>query len=252
MTFTKKAAAAAGSLAALSMASQDATAEIVHVDDSPLTVSLGGTLNAGVDWDVDGAFGREFVLAIGSFGSIYLDSNSLITGSNGGPLNGQGFVNTSTTQETDLVNNLPQGFVVGPTLASGYQFAFGEQTYRTILTSNGSSFGGDTENFVNGDNFVGFRFDADGTTLYGWAKIEVGLDPGAGPGPGPADSVPGEVTIAEWAYETTGGAIAVGDTGLDTAAVPEPHSLALMAMGAAGVAAWRSRRKKKQTPAENE
>lgn len=36
----------------------------------------------------------------------------------------------------------------------------------------------------------------------------------------------------------------------DTAAIPEPSSLALMAMGAAGVAAWRSRRKKQPVPTE--
>ena len=81
-----------------------------------------------------------------------------------------------------------------------------------------------------GDNFIGFRFDADGTTLYGWGRIILDR-PSANRG---------TLTVAEWAYEDTGAAIKVGDIG--PAAADEPQSLALLALGAGGLAAWRRRR----------
>ena len=90
--------------------------------------------------------------------------------------------------------------------------------------------GGFADGFVFGDNIIGFRFDANGSTLYGWGRINLQQL-----GNGSAS-----LTVAEWAYEDMGNAIHVGDTGPQGA--DEPASLALLALGAGGLAAWRRRR----------
>jgi len=68
-------------------------------------------------------------------------------------------------------------------------------------------------------------------TMYGWAQLEVSFDPN-----GP------EVTLVDWAYDTSGAEIPAGDTG-----TPEPSTFALtglaaLALGARGLRAWRAAR----------
>ena len=84
------------------------------------------------------------------------------------------------------------------------------------------------------DNFVGFRItDPDvnsGNPVYGWFRLDL---PTSGP-----TAVSSEVF--DFAYEDSGNPILVGQT-----VVPEPSSLALLAMGAAGLCAFRSRKTKR-------
>lgn len=278
MKFTKKAAVAAGSLAAISMASQDAEATIVFEDGNPIAITAGSGFFGSVEWDVDNQFGTDFFLATSPFGDAGIGSTLTTYNSATIQGNGQGFVGSpvgtpSNTQFLNTLQNLPQGFVVGPTLAAGYTFRNQASQAGRLLLEGMTYYGQYSAalgpyaadgGFVDGENFVGFQFDAGGTTLYGWAKIELGtglIDPpvvvdsvgdlGTST-PTAADAMPGEILISEWAFDDSGAAIAVGDTGDTVAAIPEPHSLALMAMGAAGVAAWRSRRKKKQPSPQTE
>jgi hypothetical protein len=74
--------------------------------------------------------------------------------------------------------------------------------------------------------YLGLEFDILGARHYGWARLSVGQDATA--------------TIHDWAYEGDPGAtILTGQT-----QVPEPSSLALLALGAAGLAAARARRER--------
>jgi hypothetical protein len=76
-----------------------------------------------------------------------------------------------------------------------------------------------------GTAFIGFRFNAGGGMEFGWARITM-------------DGAPGNTfTLVDYAWGDAGTQIATGQ-------VPEPGSLALLAVGAAGLLAWRKQRSK--------
>ncbi len=79
-----------------------------------------------------------------------------------------------------------------------------------------------------GTGFVGFRFDGGSGLQYGWARIH-------------ADGQPGNsFTLIDYAFADPGERIRAGQT---SASVPESGgSLGLLALGCAGLLAWRARR----------
>lgn len=77
-------------------------------------------------------------------------------------------------------------------------------------------------NFVGTGGYVGFKFDIDGSTHYGWAQIDVSLSPQ-------------EAVISGYAYEST------PETGIVAGEIPEPASLALLAAGAGALGIRRQR-----------
>ena len=79
--------------------------------------------------------------------------------------------------------------------------------------------------FLGQKGYIGVRFDDGGGLKYGWIAFEGAHDASWG-------------LITGWAYENTGAEIHIPDEGV----VPEPSGLALLATGAAGVAALRRKR----------
>ncbi|MEM7456898.1 MAG: PEP-CTERM sorting domain-containing protein [Planctomycetota bacterium] len=80
--------------------------------------------------------------------------------------------------------------------------------------------------WVDTDGYFAFRFDVGNGTQYGWGQLT--LDSGA-----PANIF----TLNAIAFADPGQSLFVGET-----MIPEPGSLGLLAMGAAGLVAWRRRR----------
>jgi hypothetical protein len=174
--------------------------------------SLRPPATAGVlQWDVDGVGGDNFFLQ-----NRFLGAPSAIFG----PIGYNGSTLLGARGEGLLINNLATGAPVNGAAAWTNDLA--------IVTSNGVNRGG--ANFTPNGQF-GFRFLSGSDTFYGWGSMVVDLTP-AGQG----------FKITEAYYNTVPGAgINVGAVPV---AVPEPSSMALLAVGAAGVTAWRARRKR--------
>ena len=116
-------------------------------------------------------------------------------------------------------------------LGSGFSVSAGQnfQIYAWSASSAGVAIQYGTLGAMpqNTPAFIGLRFDLnDGTndvTHYGWAEISIDGD---------------DVTLYQFGYNDTAGAASV----VPTAAVPEPSSLAMLALGATGL--MRRRRQK--------
>jgi hypothetical protein len=163
-----------------------------------------------------------------------------------------GDLNLSTTASLSVNFNplAPAVFslVVNPTgidatpSGPGTAFNVGPLTLGTPITLDNSTSTG-TIKLVHGigstpsgawsstnSGYLGVSFTVSSNQYLGWAKLLV-------------DQGTPSVTLVNYAYEDQPGvAIAAGDTG----AVPEPSSLTLFALGAAGVLAVRRRRQAKE------
>ena len=82
-----------------------------------------------------------------------------------------------------------------------------------------------------GTDFVGFRFNNGSGRQYGWARVRMD---------GPASKF--SFTVLDYAWADPGEPIKAGQTNSSPTTAPSEGSLALLAVGAAGLALWRARR----------
>jgi hypothetical protein len=128
-----------------------------------------------------------------------------------------GVLDNYTGGSAASVDNLPVGAVIDGSWNYG-------RTDSTIETSGPTAF-----NLNSSNNIFGFRFLNENTGQYdfGWARVSLSTSQSAQPR-----------MIVDYAYDDGGGSIMAGQ-------VPEPSTLALlgvMAAGALGVRAWRKRK----------
>lgn len=151
-------------------------------------------------------------------GAALLAGNGVVAGTDvyGDPINGlKNFQTNSSIDSTD----------------------FGDEgTPKTLflLNSTGDAVAaGDFSSTTPG--YIGFRFSQAGTDYYGWVNIS---------------AIAADYTsyhVFDWAYQANG--ITPG-AGRPAAAVPEPSSLALLAMGAGGLTCYRLRRRRNEYVAQ--
>jgi hypothetical protein len=91
--------------------------------------------------------------------------------------------------------------------------------------------------FDRGTGYIGFRFNKGAGTQYGWIRVRM-------PGPPYIDL---RFTLVDWAWGDPGDRIKAGQTssaGDQLEAIPDNGSLGLLALGGAGLIAWRQRQAK--------
>ena len=191
---------------------------------------------------------RFFLSSTGNFGGGFPQTRTFYVGL-------EGFIADANTRSGRLAA-FPAGRVGGATNLNSYQSSvrvatrvhrnFGTTTTRTSHTTSQGGVTSSSYPIYNAgtqisssqlnstDKYFLFTFydTIQNLQLYGWGQLNVSL----------TDSGP-DVTLVDYAYDTSGAPIAAGDVG----AVPEPSyqfplSLGALVLGAVGVRRWRAKR----------
>jgi hypothetical protein len=207
----------AGALAIASGTSAYGNVVVVSVPANLVTPQGGA--NTSVSWDVNGDAINDFTFTDrypdtpkGSYGVVWqLNMNGIAATS--GTLGYMGpFIRYAFALQFGAPINGGGSFNAGGQACLGSLYSYGGQGqfYYGGFAANGPNGSVPPGTFA----YAGFRFNAADGTHFGWIRLKVG---------------PGTLTFDSAAYETTAG------TAISAGAVPEPGTLSLLALGAAGV-----------------
>ncbi len=118
----------------------------------------------------------------------------------------------------------PSNLAAGANISGGAFVAFAGN-FATLAYGGGYA---NSQFTAPGIGYLGFSFNGGSGTEYGWARVNMQGGPENG------------FTLIDYAWGDVGTMISAGQT----AAIPEPGSLGLLAIGAVGLLAWRKRRTK--------
>ena len=224
-----KLATLAGVGAAVGVLAPDAAAAIINATS---TIPSGGrppATTGSAPWDIDGIGGAEFELEnfkTGGQDRAYLAGISANVGGI--------FLQTNPSfYNAAFFNNLAKNATIGPS-ATVPSAVWGQPH---VFLTFGGVLPNQTYSYMKGwtvgqPGYFGFRFSpsANGVDwLYGWGTMTIDLAAPEGTGY--------QITSAYY-DDILNEPILAGDTGV----IPEPSSIALIALGAAGIAGWRRRR----------
>ncbi len=214
--------AAAGAVLTIGAGVAEAVA-IKTTPGTPVTVGGGGSFNIDFDGDTNDD------ISFSVFASTFTFFTNYTGVSNSANVNGIGSNKIMATGSaalslsfSDPINSVLLGSYGAPSASLG----------RFLYSHIGTNFYG---NFLGNRGFLGVGFDISSSTHYGWVDLMLSTDAS-------------EITIYAWGYETdpgTGIPAGVGSEGSGGEPVPEPATLATLAMGAAGLYALRRNRKRK-------
>lgn len=216
-------------------------AEAGVIRSGDINVSIT-TQNSTAFVDLDGDTAIDFILGLSEDDGIVglgFAARGLDTGIVPGGTDMRGYVVDGTALYNGLTKDaaakLSGGFVIEDTLASN---AWSDPTLSSTVkiqtwnTGSGQPLAGNFAGVT--EKYVGFRLhlSSNEDLVYGWLRFSVTAQIDA-------NVADGDLVLHEWAYESTANTPITADS----AAVPEPTSLAIFAMGGVGVAAWKRRRK---------
>jgi len=198
--------AAAGAAAA----ALPAQADIVYVNNAPVTVN---SVQTPVLWSIDGG-GQGF-----KFDYQHSIAQHTIQVGQSGPFERL----VTATSHVQALLPIAAGQSIGTVLPA--HGAFQANGAAAIFTHNNAGW----SPLTTGTQYIGFEFGPTGVSnpQFGWAEVTI---------------APGSATIDSWAYQTS------PNTPIQAGQVPEPAQsaagLGLLALGAAGVSAYKRRRQK--------
>ena len=190
---------------------------MIHHTDLGAGINLY-TDGAAFDIDFDGG-GPEFRIFFGtSSNRVNVDFRSDNASWRGGSGWGTGGTLLAGASALNFADSVKNGTLWGHENTHEASSTYGNMASRTANGWGGGNFLNSTE------KYLGVKFTIGANTNYGWIQVDVG-----------GTSVPTNAVIKGYAYnDVDGGAITAGQ-------VPEAGSLALLALGAAGIAALRKK-----------